>query len=393
MVSATQNRFPFVLWPVILWPFILLPFILLISSIAAMVGCGGGGAVSTPGSGPGSVSTGPNSWQKVNTPAAATQINFVSFNNSNHWFIADRNRGFYRSTDQGSTWTQINSGLATTLGWTINVNPANGDLIASTYSGSAIGANPVTFYRSSDEGNTWIAIQSGHLSAATAQTGCIFPGSAIVCGGYWAPSPSTGIWISTDGGQTASGASTASTNGGTAYGLGINPVTADLWLGTEQNGIFRSTDNGLTWTQESPAATSFDPNHGIRDGNIYGMTFDRNGDVLFGSQGGIWKSSKNGAAYSWTNVLTNQNTAAGKGFGTDANGNLYYGHNYDPTDPTVVYRSSDDGNTWSAFDSGIPASLEGHRFVVNPTNRKLYAVIEDGNTNNGWLYSTVSPVQ
>ena len=155
------------------------------------------------------------------------------------------------------------------------------------------------------------------------------------------------------------------------YGLGFNPVTQDLWLGTEQHGIFRSTDNGFSWTRQSPPATSFDPAHGIRDGNIYGMTFDRNGNVLFGSQGGIWKSSKTGSGYTWTNVLTNHNTADGKGLGRDANGNLYYGHNHDPNDPTVVYRSTDDGNTWSAFDSGLPPSLEAHRFVVNTTDRKL----------------------
>jgi hypothetical protein len=53
-------------------------------------------------------------------------VNFVAFNGSDHWFIADRSHGFYRSTDQGATWTSINSGLATTLGWTINMNPANG---------------------------------------------------------------------------------------------------------------------------------------------------------------------------------------------------------------------------------------------------------------------------
>jgi len=353
-----------------------------------MAACGGGGAA---GANP--QSSGPNSWQKVSTPAAATQIVFVAFNNSNHWFIADRKQGFYRSTDQGATWTRINSGLATTLGWTIDVNPANGDLIASLYSGPAIGANPVAFYRSSDEGNTWAVISSGFLSAATAQTGCIFPANTIVCGGYWAPAPASGGWISTNGGQTTISAATASTNGGTVDGLGLNPVTTDLWLGSEQNGIFRSTDNGLTWTQASPPATSFDPVHGVRDGNIYSMTFDRNGDVLFGSQGGIWKSSKTSSGYTWKNVLSNGNTADGKGLGRDANGGLYYGHNYDPKDPTVVYRSLDDGNTWSPFDSGIPASLEGHRFVVNPSDSRLYAVIEDGTTNNGWLYSTVNPVQ
>jgi len=93
--------------------------------------------------------------------------------------------------------------------------------------------------------------------------------------------------------------------------------------GTELSGIFRSTDNGFTWMQESPAASS-----GLRDGNIYGMTFDRNGNVFFGSQGGIWKSSKTSTGYSWTNVLKNTNTSVGKGLGADANGYLYYGHNH-----------------------------------------------------------------
>lgn len=124
----------------------------------------------------------------ITTPSAATQINYVAFNSSNHWFIADRNQGSYRSADQGATWTQISIGLTTKLGWTISVNPGNGDLISSTFSGGPLNANPVTFYRSTDEGNAWTMIPSGHLSAATAQTGCVFASNAnIVCGGCWAP--------------------------------------------------------------------------------------------------------------------------------------------------------------------------------------------------------------
>jgi photosystem II stability/assembly factor-like uncharacterized protein len=358
----------------------------------ALAACGGGSGSGVPGTSP--PPSGAVSWQRVNAPSAATQVNFFSISSGNHWFIADRNHGFSRSTDQGSTWTPINSGLATTLGWTINVNPANGDLIASTFSGSAINANPVTFYRSTDEGNSWSAIPYGHLSAATAQTGCAFAGNSnIVCGGYWAPSPASGAWISTDGGQTTTSVSNSSNSGTSVFGLGVNPSTHDLWLGTERNGIFRSTDNGATWTPESPVDIGLDPTNGIRDGNIFGITFDRNGSVLFGSQGGIWKSSNSGSGFTWTNVFRNQNTAAGKGLGRDATGRLYYGHNRDSSNPTVVHCSSDDGNTWSACDSGIPAGLEGHLFIVNPADRKLYAVIEDGATNNGWLYVTVNPVQ
>src|SRR5258708_1455417 len=89
-------------------PAVLFPTIIL---FAAMVACGGGGSSATPSISPSSNSTPPGGviWQKVNVPSAATQLTNVAFNSSGHWFIADRNHGFYRSTDQGASWTQINT--------------------------------------------------------------------------------------------------------------------------------------------------------------------------------------------------------------------------------------------------------------------------------------------
>jgi hypothetical protein len=93
----------------------------------------------------------------VNTPSATTHINFIDFASKSHWFIADLGQGFYRSTDQGTTWTQINSGLSASFGETINANPSNGDLIASTFASGGVNVNPERFYRSSKEGNSWAA--------------------------------------------------------------------------------------------------------------------------------------------------------------------------------------------------------------------------------------------
>jgi hypothetical protein len=354
----------------------------------ALVSCGGGSGSSHMLQSGGSLS-----WRRVSVPSGATQISGFAVNNSNHWFIADRNKGFYRSNDQGASWTAINSGVTNTFAWSIDVNPATGDLIGSTYSGAS-GTVPVKFYRSSNEGASWTAISTVALSSATALTGCAFPSNGnIVCGGFWAPTPSSGAWVSTNGGQSATSVSTSTNMGTSVYSLATNPLGGDLWLGTEQMGVFHSADNGLTWTQASPADTNVDPANGIRDGNIYGITFDGNGNVLFSSQGGIWKSSKTSSGYNWTNVLANHTTAAGKGMGRDAAGDLFYGHNPDPSDSTSVRCSTDDGATWRACDSGIPAGLTAQDFLVSPADGKLYSVIRDENGNAGFLYSTTSAVQ
>jgi hypothetical protein len=356
--------------------------------VGAMLACGGGNGSGT------TTPSGTISWQAVNTPFS--ELNFIDFGSSGHWFVADRNQGFYRSADGGSSWAQINSGVATTFGWTINVNPSTGDLIAGIYSSGGVNLHPVNFYRSSDEGSSWAAIQAVTLvtlDSSPAWTGCAFATNGNpVCGGYWAPSPTTGAWFSTNGGQSFTAVTTTSTNGNTAFALALNPSTNDLWMGTEQYGIFRSTDNGATWNVASPPDTTIDSVHGIDDGNIFAITFDRNGNVLFGSQGGIWKSAKNGSSFTWSNVKINSNTADGIALARDSNGILYYGHKKDASDPPSVYCSTDDGSTWKPCDSGMPQSLQVRRFVLNPSDRKLYAVVHD-DTTGGMLYRTVNPVQ
>lgn len=368
----------------------------ILALIAAATSCGGGAASSVGGGngggGNGGGGGGAMSWQKVSVPSGAIQVTFFAVNSSGHWFLADRSKGFFRSTNQGATWTPINSGLATTLAWTISVDPANGDLIASIYSGSSLNANPVNFYRSTNEGGSWTLISTVHFSSATADTGCVFPANNIVCGGFWASNPSSGGWVSTNGGQTATSFSSANTMGTSVYSLAINPSNGDVWLGTEQMGIFRSTDNGVTWTQASPPDQNVSSN-GIRDGNVYGITFNSSGDVLFSSQGGIWKSSPNGSGFSWSNVLANGNTANGHGMARSSSGELFYGHNADPTNNTSVECSTDNGSTWSGCDSGMPSGLTGHEFVVSPADGKLYAVMHDEGAGTGALYVTTSAVQ
>jgi hypothetical protein len=126
---------------------------------------------------------------------------------------------------------------------------------------------------------------------------------------------------------------------------------------------------------------------------VYAITFDRKGNVLFGSQGGIWKSSSTGSGFHWTNVKGNPSTADGIAMARDANGMLYFGHRYASGDPTSVYCSADDGSTWQACDSGLPKSQEVYRMAVNPADGKMYATVWDVAGDGAKIYRTVKPVQ
>ena len=241
------------------------------------------------------------------------------------------------------------------------------------------------------QGGSWTAIPTAFpFSSASAYTGPAFaPNGNIIFGGFFASAASCGTWVSSNGGQTTTTATCNPQIGG-LFSVMYNSVTQDLWLGSEQYGAFRSTDNGLSWTEVSPPDQTISPGNGIKDGNVYGLAFDSAGDVLMGTQGGIWKSRKSGNGYTWTNI---NSTADIKALGRDGSGNLYMGHHQDPLNPTTVYRSGDGGATWQKADSGIPQGLEAKQFIVNPNDRKMYTTVVDEASGRGWIYRTTVAVQ
>ena len=376
-------------------------FIALLSGVLILAACSAANLI------PGETQTTPttsttpttaNTWQPVSTPSAATHINYFTVDSSNRWFIADYLSGFFMSLDQGKTWTNI--GLMNPADWTINVDPANGDLIVGTVGPSGPNATPkptAAYYRSTDVGVTWTKISAPFTVNQPALSGCVFASNNnMLCGGRWAPYPSSGLWVSTNGGVTTTAGLLAGPipiciTGGSVYTIALNPFDDSLWFGTEQCGAFRSTDNGFHWTEATPADLQIDPVKGIRDGNLVSFTFDNVGNVLFCAQGGIFKSSGSGP-FTWTNVKRNGNTASGRVLGKDGAGNLYYTHNPDPLDPHVIFRSTDQGITWQPFDAGIPTTpaVLTHQFFHNPHDGNMYAVIEAAsnsrNTPPGQLY-------
>ena len=362
-------------------------------------GCGGGGSARCVSGSGGAVT---NSWQQVNTPASATKIHYFSVNSSNHWFTADRVNGFYKSTDQGNSWSQINNSGINTSAWTIDYDLLHGQLIAGTF------GNGVQFWRSSDEGTTWTQLTTPRLlswSDVPAYSGVLVsPSGTIVDGAFWsAGNLSCGSWYSNDGGSTTNVINFTLLPGGSTNGCGgawsflYNPVTKDYWMGTEIEGVLRSTD-AVNWTQvmayHCPYASTCIPGNG----NVDGMSYDSTGNILAGAQAGIYKSSGSAGSYTW-NLAWPSNGAIRTVF-RDPAGTLYYGQQNTSSlgspDRNAVYRSTDQGVTFQAFSSNIPpsstgANLEAWHFMINPSDNNLYVNLQDEATNNGWVYRTLVP--
>jgi len=128
-----------------------------------------------------------NFWQQTNGPYGGDILSLAINDSNGYIFAAAYGGGVFRFTDNGGSWTAVNTGLT--------------DLYVE-----ALAIN-----------------SSGHIFAGTARGGGIF--RSIDNGGSWMP-VNTGL-TNLD-----------------VKALAINPTTRDIFAGTFNGGVFRSTNNG-----------------------------------------------------------------------------------------------------------------------------------------------------
>src|SRR6186713_790956 len=87
-------------------------------------------------------------WQQTNGPYGG-DVRCIVINSEQQVYIGTRGGGVYHSSDNGSTWNQVNNGLTAKDVWAIAVNQ-NSDLFAGTSGGGA--------FRSTDNGANWTQI-------------------------------------------------------------------------------------------------------------------------------------------------------------------------------------------------------------------------------------------
>jgi photosystem II stability/assembly factor-like uncharacterized protein len=268
--------------------------------------------------------------------------------------------GVFRTTDNGATWSTVNTGLATTHREVPALAVASGgDLYAGTTRGGV--------YRSTSAGATWTRVWTGVpdssvRSLAVSSTGAIFAGTQRA-----------GLYQSTNNGTSWTPVG-AGINGADIRTLALT-LTA-LYAGTA-SGVFRSTNNGGTWTTL---------NNGLTNTNVVSLYAGSAGLLLAGTDGGgIFRSTNDGA--SWTDVSGGlgafRNVWA---FANTGTGQIYAG-----TWGGGIFRSTDDGATWSqapmtnTWIYSIAATPSGSVFAGGYDASGVYRT-----TNNGVSWQSLN---
>jgi len=375
-------------------------------------------------------------WNFVGGPKTqAVSISLIKFNGDT--IYAGSYDGVYRSTDNGQSWTAINSGLPTSGLYNINclefydnnvfVGTNNGlyILYSDSLSWHQLGTNLTnkivtsikfvgqniivsTLYNgifiSTDGGINWIESNSGlsslvvyelvndnsnlfirmdgkiFCSTDTAKTWILIDSHSIANGFFSAIAvQDSNIYIGTSWGYLF-----RTTNKGENWDLLTSVYSGDLIQSITTNGstvffntydeIYRSTNNGTSW-----AITVF----GLPNKQIYSSIKVQGTNLYVGIfDDGIYTSSNNGTNWSlFGKVLTYDNLLSL----TVSDSNIFVG-TYNG-----IFHSSDDGNNWISSNSGLPQFNFTYALANNGSN--IYAGNDYGvylSTNNGNSWNAIN---
>lgn len=294
------------------------------------------------------------------------------------------NGGVWKTTDGGTTWLPKTDNLPSSSVGSVALDPTNQNIVyagsGNVAAGSCIFFRGVGLYKSFDGGDTW-SVLGGSLFNNVAIYGIkVLPGNVVLLG------TSQGLYRSIDGGQTFGSNSPNFDNNqpvlpGFITDLDLDTTAANTVyasVGTytrcgittaSPTGVFRSTDGGQTFTNlftatnGAPTATSvyvaFAQSTAPNNQTMYAST--ATGSATYG---GLYQSTDGGA--NWTNKPAANAQAT--------NCQCRYDHivGVDPRDANRVYigfqelhRSDDGGNTFTTVGANaIHDDL--HSIVFSP---------------------------
>jgi photosystem II stability/assembly factor-like uncharacterized protein len=173
--------------------------------------------------------------------------------------------GVYRSTDGGTTWQNMGLRETQSIG-RIVIDPRDPTTVFVAAVGHLFGPNEQRgLYRTHDGGKSWQKVLGVDANTGVTDVAMSPNGRTLFAATYFrrrrawgfvGGGPSSGLWRSTDGGDTWQRLATGLPNGDVGrIGIAIAPSDPNVvyaLIEARDGGVFRSTDAGLTWTKRSP---------------------------------------------------------------------------------------------------------------------------------------------
>jgi len=337
-----------------------------------------GGSNSSGGSGAGGSNPGGGSWTQLPDPFnnnRQTRMTAMALAANGNLYVGG-STGVAVSTDGGQTWNVINTGLTGLKVHALGFNSL-GDPIACMGESTDIGLFRYV-------GGSWhqaTGITANHQISAITQDST----GALVAVTAWAGD----VYRSTDNGDTFT--KVASTVGSSTPGITVGALwtvfkanDGSLYTAGEvQAGVYRSTDNGSTWQQDGLSKAQ-----GYA-GNIYVLGTNAQGEILAGRANSAGAPLQRRTSTGWVNASTGLPVYYGvQGLAlTPAHAVLV-----SVTSPTTggIYRSADNGQTWTNYSTGLPNNAVG-ALVVDKAGAAYVTVLPSNTTGPFGIYKRNAP--
>ncbi|HMZ22773.1 MAG TPA: Ig-like domain-containing protein, partial [Blastocatellia bacterium] len=274
-------------------------------------------------------------FKPFNNSLTNTDIAALALNGTN-LFAGTGGLGVFLLTNNVQSWAEANTGLAEE-DKLINAVAVNGaTLLAGTLGRGVL--------RSLDHGQSWTKANAG-LPPSPSVQGFAQLGANLYLGAF-----GQGVFRSADNGASWSAANAGLSN------LFVNTLRtqgAALWAGTD-GGVFRTAD-GVNWSSA-----------GLSNQRVLSLGASADGSVLLAGTngGGLFRSTNNGQTWTPATAGLSNQVILALTVGNDG-ATLFAG-----TDGGV-FRSTDQGASWNAVNTGLPAGLSVRTFAVS--GGKLYA--------------------